>query len=344
MMADPTLEEAYIALCLYKNQDVGPNREQGPMESDLVQIHNVKQPYATGPDNTKQAGNVKKGLFKVEAVDEGKRTYSIRDELGKLSTVRANQIKSVVQKNKFATAESERLRDIPDPLERDPMFQNTVQFKPPNPQQRHVNDVNTNAKTLKGAREVLQLEAGEKQMHPKEQRITPEILNNQPPVKPQQLSLTQLRPPPPGPPQLGGKVQWKSRIRIDDVKQALATEQVKDKIYENEQLGFAGQWGVEPFYKAVEKKLNKNEENPKVTYGLPITKPKTVTESAKLHHMLSNLRVARVNENDPHKHQDIPGEISDKLLKNNEVKNEPELKAALPKRGRGRPRKVLPKK
>jgi hypothetical protein len=107
---------------------------------------------------------------------------------------------------------------------------------------------------------------------------------------------------------------------------------VKKKMYKMEKLGFASNWSAPEIKMAIEKKMLKNEENGKYSFDQPVTKPKKVSDNVGSHAMLSNLRVRNVHDYDPYLHQDIPGETSGRLLKNNNVKNEGAYKRRLYKR------------
>jgi hypothetical protein len=263
--------------------------------------------------------DVQAGLYKVESTDNGQHRYIVSDKWGNKKAIHGNEIRAVVtNKEPFRTKEQARLADIPDPLLREPMFQDTVHTLPTTPQNQHIANVKARSRTQRGAQEVLDLEK-----HPREEKITNEMLDNQMMDNDVALSLKLIRPA------MAERTRSHSKaikLPMDQLKQAIAGDQVKDKIYEFEQMGFAGQWGAQDMYKAIEKKMAKNEQNPKVKYGQPESRPKHVSDDVAMHSMISNLRVQRVQKGDPYLHQDIPGETSGKLLKNNEKKQEPKLK------------------
>jgi hypothetical protein len=318
MMADPSLEEAYIAVSLYKNTIKDDLRQANIGKGDTVKVRKINS-EAFG---NKQQGKQLKGTFTITETDlgPGQTKYKAKNERGEEIEIRANQIKKKMEKNPKREEELQRLKDVQIPNAFNGT-NNAVHFREPNPRIQEEGNIMARSRTQKGGRETLALKSGittdpntqmvRRSQVPKETVITQEMIS-QPPRPPKALVLK---------PQLPKKTLKKVARVIKELPQEdQMVTRLKEKNYWLEQLGFAGNWNADQFWKDLNKEWDKAQENPKYVFGHPDIRTKHLSDKQKLE--VAERLFKQPNET-PYIEQYIPNEKDGTLVK----------------RGRGRPRK-----
>ena len=166
MMEDVELEEAYIAACMSENADVKQAVEEGFKADDLVK---VKETNDTFRNNPQQFNKEKTGTYKVVSNENGNIVLeNIHDPNDRMTTRPMNITKRVISGKEnldnYLKSNNETLPTI-----NNIMAPQVVVRQNKTPKQMEANkneaEVHKNSKTVRGAREVLDLQKGENSMN-----------------------------------------------------------------------------------------------------------------------------------------------------------------------------------
>ena len=165
MMEDVDLEEAYIAVCMTENADVKKAVEESFKADDLVKVRETNDKYN---NNVREKNQEKTSTYRVVENKDGSLILENVDDPEDRITTRAMNITRRVKSTKSNL--NQYLAELGEEL---PVINNkspqVVKRYDRTPEQREQNriegEVRRNSRTAKGAKEVLDLKKGERNMN-----------------------------------------------------------------------------------------------------------------------------------------------------------------------------------